>query len=107
MEKKDFGRENRIHKAFRILFSKGPAEVARRIKHKIEMPKIYHQWFLDHRVTEDELAKQRTEEFEYMPKVSILVPCYRTPENMLREISLVQVIFFIWDIIFIWHTAGQ
>ena len=108
MEKKDFGRENRIHKAFRILFSKGPAEVARRIKHKIEMPKIYHQWFLDHRVTEDELAKQRTEEFEYMPKVSILVPCYRTPENMLREMieSVLAQSYQNWELCLVDASCG-
>ncbi|MBO4883518.1 MAG: glycosyltransferase family 2 protein, partial [Lachnospiraceae bacterium] len=85
MEKKNYGRENKIHKAFRILFSKGPAEVARRIKHKIEMPNIYHKWFLEHRVTPEELERQRKFEYGYQPKVSILVPCYRTPEKMLRE----------------------
>lgn len=109
MEKKDFGRENRIHKAFRILFSKGPAEVARRIKHKIEMPNIYHKWFLDQRVTEEELEKQRGHEFRYMPKISILVPTYRTPEKMLREMieSVIAQSYSNWELCIADGSAGS
>ena len=109
MEKKNYGRENKIHKAFRILFSKGPAEVARRIKHKIEMPNIYHKWFLEHRVTPEELERQRVFEYGYQPKVSILVPCYRTPEKMLREMieSVIAQSYEKWELCIADASAGS
>lgn len=45
----------------------------------------YNEWFLKHRVTESELEEQRAHVFEYQPKISILVPTYKTPVPMLCE----------------------
>lgn len=47
--------------------------------------KSYHVWEREHRVTTEEWNRQRQEVFAYMPKISIVVPAYRTPEKFLRE----------------------
>lgn len=52
------------------------------------MDKIeYHQWFLANRVTEAQRETQclLQKDFSYRPKISILVPVYRTPIPVLRE----------------------
>ncbi len=85
MEKTGFKKENKIQKALRILREKGPGEVAKKVKNKIEAPRRYHRWFLAQRVTEEQLEKQRQTHFTYEPKVSILVPTYRTPLPLLKE----------------------
>ena len=85
MEKTGFKKENKIQKALRILREKGPGEVAKKVKNKIEAPRKYHRWFLAQRVTAKQLEAQRQTHFTYEPKVSILVPTYRTPLPLLKE----------------------
>ncbi|MBR1862385.1 MAG: glycosyltransferase [Lachnospiraceae bacterium] len=85
MEKTGFKKENKIQKALRILREKGPGEVAKKVKNKIEAPRKYHRWFLAQRVTAEQLEAQRQTHFTYEPKVSILVPTYRTPLPLLKE----------------------
>lgn len=46
---------------------------------------MYHEWFMKNRVTEAVLEEQRAHNFEYQPKISILVPTYKTPVPMLCE----------------------
>ncbi len=46
----------------------------------------YDDWFHEHRITEEELEKQRNEAFAYMPKISICIPLYNTPERFLKEL---------------------
>ena len=45
----------------------------------------YNNWFYDHAVTEEDLEKQRNKKFEFEPLISLLVPTYNTPEDMLKE----------------------
>lgn len=47
----------------------------------------YHQWFVMHRITKNEWKKQKKQEkqFSYRPKITILVPVYRTPIPVLRK----------------------
>lgn len=46
----------------------------------------YKQWYERHRPSADYLRRQRKEIFAYMPKISIVVPLYRTPEVYLHEL---------------------
>lgn len=46
-------------------------------------PVIYSQWIQKHLPSERELNAQRKKTFDYMPKISIVVPLYRTPEKYL------------------------
>lgn len=45
----------------------------------------YGQLVRRRRLSRRVLRLQREEQFEYMPKISIVVPLYRTPQNYLRE----------------------
>lgn len=78
-------KEKLIHKAFRILFTKGPGEFCKRTYRKIERPVYYHKWFMRHRATPEQLEEQSKHKFDYMPKISILVPVYNTPLDLLKE----------------------
>ena len=45
----------------------------------------YQNWFDRHKVTKEELNRQKTVSFAYSPCISILVPTYNTPSKLLRE----------------------
>lgn len=45
----------------------------------------YEEWFRRHQPSKWELYRQRRKKFPDMPKISIVVPLYKTPENYLRE----------------------
>lgn len=45
----------------------------------------YATWYAQQQPTKQELQEQRDTIFEYTPKISVVVPTYRTPENYLRE----------------------
>ncbi|MBQ5950887.1 MAG: glycosyltransferase family 2 protein [Lachnospiraceae bacterium] len=66
-------------------------EELRRLYHKLKnlraraVQRDYHTWQRRFALSSDDLEKQQTTVFAYAPKVSILVPTYRTPEEFLRE----------------------
>lgn len=51
-------------------------------------------------ITEAELEKQKEYEFDYNPKISIIVPTYETPETFLREMieSVQQQTYLNWEL---------
>lgn len=60
----------------------------------------YGQWYATHHVTEEELAQQRSTVLEHQPKISIVVPTYRTPIVFLREMidSVVNQTYPNWEL---------
>lgn len=46
----------------------------------------YERWRRKYGMTKQELVRQRQESFAWEPKISIVVPLYRTPEKYLREL---------------------
>lgn len=46
----------------------------------------YEEWFRRNQPFKSELRKQRRHKFKYMPKISIVVPLYKTPEKYLDEL---------------------
>lgn len=48
--------------------------------------KEYEQWVADHKLTEAKKEEQRQKIFDKRPKLSIVVPLYKTKENYLREL---------------------
>lgn len=76
---------NNIVRGTRYLFKNGIFSVVPKIKSILKGINHYNDWFMRHRVTEEELEQQRAHVFEYQPKISILVPTYKTPIPMLRE----------------------
>ncbi|MGC4019346.1 MAG: glycosyltransferase family 2 protein [Muricomes sp.] len=47
--------------------------------------KTYQQWYEENKVTETELKRQKEVAFDWQPKISIIVPTYKTPEEFLRD----------------------
>lgn len=60
----------------------------------------YSQWYATHHVTEEELAEQRATVLEVQPKISIVVPTYRTPIPFLRDMidSVVAQTYPNWEL---------
>lgn len=50
-------------------------------------PVQYDEWFARHKITRAALKAQRKHHFPYEPKISILVPAYRTPAALFREMA--------------------
>lgn len=48
--------------------------------------RMYMTWYKRNCPTEDELRIQREQHFSYRPKISIVIPLYRTPEKYLTEL---------------------
>lgn len=72
----DFLRENGLH------------ALVKKSVHKlqgIDNDYDYAEWYELTKPTEEELAKQRETHFDYEPKLSIVIPTYKTPERYLRE----------------------
>ena len=82
--------EKYAKKGMRYWRSQGSAALAGKIVSKVktastrEIP--YQKWILRHLPGPRELEKQRHEKFEYQPKISIVVPLYKTPEKYLRQL---------------------
>lgn len=74
-----------IRKAFRYLHRYGFSKTIIRMTQGYDPASVYDFWFRDHRVTEETLDLQRKQVFEYNPKISLLVPTYNTPIDLLKE----------------------
>lgn len=75
---------NNIYRGLRYMFQNGIGSVIPKIKAVLK-GQNYDLWFRHNRITEEELDEQRKHVFEYQPKISILVPTYKTQINMLHE----------------------
>lgn len=74
-----------IRKGWKYLKRYGFAKTLKRIKKGYQPNDDYDIWFKAHRVTEAELEQQRNTTFAYNPRISLLVPTYNTPINLLHE----------------------
>lgn len=74
-----------IRKAHLYLKRNGFWKTLERLGQGVEDPETYDNWFKEHRVTETELTEQKYAFFEYKPKISIIVPTFNTPLDLLRE----------------------
>lgn len=62
----------------------------------------YMAWLKRNQLTEEALKGQRQTEFAYTPKISIVVPLYKTPLNYLNELfnSIKQQTYSNWEVCF-------
>lgn len=61
-------------------------KVARKLAERTNRPVDYAEWLPKHLPTEGELQKQRKTDFSYKPKISIVVPLYKTKEEYLKQL---------------------
>jgi hypothetical protein len=72
----------KIKRAWKYLLKNGPSAFFHRFfggeYEEFGIP--YEEWLKGHRVTSEELEKQRNHSFEYSPMISLIVPTYQTPQ---------------------------
>ena len=72
-------------------------------KHKlqgIDNDYDYGEWYALTKPTNEELERQRGDRLEYMPKFSIVIPAYKTPERYLKEMldSILAQTYENWEV---------
>lgn len=78
----------RIKKGIRYFKHYGPKAFWNRLRDKLEPEDVpYAPWFEKYKAGEEELVRQARQEqkFAYRPLISVVVPCYQTPENYLWQ----------------------
>lgn len=58
------------------------------------------EWWNLTKPSEEELEEQKKKKFDYMPKFSIVIPVYKTPEKFLKEMldSIVEQTYANWEL---------
>jgi len=89
-----------IRRAIVYLKKYGFIKFLKRIALGVEEETDYNAWFQRNRVTAYELGKQSEQKFAYALKISIIVPTFNTPANLLREMieSVVQQSYSNWEL---------
>lgn len=90
-----------IQKGFRYLKHYGPKEFWVRLHERFEPEEVpYAPWFEVYRPDGETLAKQRKRRWSYEPKISIVVPAFKTPEKFLRQMidSLIAQTYQNWEL---------
>lgn len=82
-----------ISKATKYLHENGVRRFLTRIKQGPNMGnRSYQDWFLSHRISDNQLSEQRKFSFEYSPKISIIVATFNTKEAYLKE--MIDTVFY-------------
>ncbi len=89
-----------IKKGVSFLKENGIKELFHKIMYGMADDPDYHIWFLRNRVTNQELLLQREHHFTYEPKISLLVPTYNTPIDLLEEMieTVLQQSYGNWEL---------
>ena len=90
-----------IQKGLRYMKHYGPREFWVRLHERFEPEEgPYGPWYEEYVPDMEELKKQRKRKWEYCPKISIVVPAYKTPEKYLRQMidSLLQQTYENWEL---------
>ena len=92
----------KIVKGIAYIKNNGLGETIKKIKNSLsENDEVdYEKWFAENKATKKELEYQRTKEFKYEPKISIIVPTYKTPEKFLKEMinSVINQTYSKWEL---------
>ena len=80
-----------VEKGIRYWKSQGAAALAEKVVTKVKNvrqgPPSYQKWIRHHLPDRNELEKQKKTSFGYRPKISFVVPLYKTPEKYLRRLT--------------------
>lgn len=90
-----------IQKGLRYLKHYGVKGFWVRLHERFEPEEVpYGPWYEQYIPTREELEKQRKKKWNYGPKISIIVPAYKTPEAFLRQMmdSLLAQTYANWEL---------
>ena len=77
---------NLAKRALRYIKKQGILSGASRVKRYFNDKIAIKEYYKKEKITEEQIYQQRNTSFEYNPKISILIPLYKTPENFLKEL---------------------
>lgn len=91
---------NTLRKAIRHYRQFGFLKTIQRLKRGYSPEEPYHDWLLRHRVTKEELDEQKEHHFDYTPKISLIVPTFNTPLDLLSEMidTVIQQSYPNWEL---------
>ncbi len=90
-----------IKKGIGYLFKYGPKELYYKVADKSKPYDVdYMEYFRSNMPSVEELNRQKDEKFNYSPLISVIVPCYNTPTNYLREMidSVIEQTYSNWEL---------
>lgn len=100
---KDLMNMETVHVAMDFWKENGLKALILKSKHKLQgldNDYDYGEWYELTRPSEEELDKQRQTRFDYEPKLSIVIPVYKTPERYLKEMleSILNQTYENWEV---------
>ena len=89
-----------IKKGIHYIQNNGFGGLQAAIQSHVQGAMHYQEWFLEHRVGHEKVESQRCIRFAYQPKISLLVPAYHTPPQMLTELleSVIRQTYENWEL---------
>ena len=105
--------EKYVEKGIRYWKSQGAAALAEKVVTKVKNvrqgPPSYQKWIRHHLPDRNELEKQKKTSFGYRPKISFVVPLYKTPEKYLRRLteSFQEQTYSNWELCFSDGSGAQ
>lgn len=89
-----------IKKGIHYIKNNGFGGLQAAIQSHVQGAMHYQEWFLEHKVDHEEIESQRCIRFAYQPKISLLVPAYHTPPQMLTELleSVIRQTYENWEL---------
>lgn len=89
-----------IKKGIHYIQNNGFGGLQAAIQSHVQGAMHYQEWFLEHKVDHEEIESQRCIRFAYQPKISLLVPAYHTPPQMLTELleSVIRQTYENWEL---------
>ena len=92
-----------VHVAMDFWKENGLRALILKSKHKIQgldNDYDYGEWYELTKPSEEELERQRNTHFDYEPRLSIVIPVYKTPERYLQEMldSIVSQTYSKWEV---------
>lgn len=102
-----------VEKGIRYWKSQGAAALVEKVvtkgKNVRQGPPSYQKWIRHHLPDRNELEKQKKTSFGYRPKISFVVPLYKTPEKYLRRLteSFQEQTYSNWELCFSDGSGAQ
>lgn len=102
-----------VEKGIRYWKSQGVTALAEKVVEKVKNvrqgPPDYQKWIRHHLPDKGELERQKKTTFKYNPKISFVVPLYKTPEKYLRRLvgSLQDQTYSNWELCFSDGSGAQ
>jgi GT2 family glycosyltransferase len=88
-----------LKRVIKYLFNYGVVSSIHRVLEELSSNYRYKKWILQNEINEEEINKKKNT-FDFMPKISIIVPTFNTPLNCLKEMieSVINQSYTNWEL---------